>query len=116
MIEATCCQDKQGVGLVKRRQHTWEAQQIVLLWARLAHHLLVWSRRWRSRVPALRWRLRGYGVARLLQAVWTVPGMMPRRKGWMVSIHFDPLHPRARVLQEGFTALFHGRVRVRCLR
>ncbi len=53
MIEATCCQDKQGVGLVKRRQHTWEAQQIVLLWARLAYHLLVWSRRWRSRVPAL---------------------------------------------------------------
>lgn len=116
MIEATCCQDKQGLGLVKRRQHKWEAQQIVLLLARLAHHLLVWSRRWLSRVPAIRWRLRGYGVVRLLQEVWTVPGIMQRRKGWMVSIHFDPLHPLARVLQEGFTALFHGRVRVRCLR
>jgi Transposase DDE domain group 1 len=56
MIEATCCQDKQGLGLVKRRQHTWEAQQIVLLLARLAPHLLVWSRRWLSRVPAIRWR------------------------------------------------------------
>jgi hypothetical protein len=116
MIEATFCQDKQGLGLVTRRQHKWEAPQIVLLLARLAQHLLIWSRRWLSRVPAIRWRWRGYGVVRLRQEVWTVPGMMQRRKGWRVSIHFDPLHPLARVLQEGFTALFHGRVRDRCLR
>jgi len=31
MIEATFGQDKQALGLVKRRQHKWEAQQIVLL-------------------------------------------------------------------------------------
>jgi hypothetical protein len=116
MIEATCCQDQQGLGLVKRRQHRWEAPQMVLLWARLAHHLLRWSQRWLSRVPAMRWRLRGDGVVRRLQEVWTVPGIMPRRKGWRVSVHFDPLHPRAKVLQEGFAALFRGRVRVRCLR
>ncbi|SRR6266568_556465 len=116
MIEATFCQDKQGLGLVKRRQHRWEAQQMVLLLARLAHHLLLWSKRWLSRVPAIRWRLRGYGVVRLLQEVWTVPGIMQRRKGWMVSVHFDPLHPLAKVLQEGFVALFRGRVRVLCLR
>jgi DDE family transposase len=116
MIEATFCQDKQGLGLVKRRQHRWEAQQMVLLLARLAHHLLLWSKRWLSRVPAIRWRLRGYGVVRLLQEVWTVPGIMQRRKGWMVCVHFDPLHPLAKVLQEGFVALFRGRVRVLCLR
>src|SRR3989454_8259166 len=46
MIEATFCQDKQALGLVKRRQHTWEAQQVVLLFARLAHHLLLWSKQW----------------------------------------------------------------------
>src|SRR3989442_13452295 len=51
MIEATFGQDKQALGLVKRRQHKWEAQQIVLLLARLAHHLLLWSKRWLSRVP-----------------------------------------------------------------
>jgi hypothetical protein len=116
MIEATFCQDKQGLGLVKRRQHRWEAQQMVLLLARLAHHLLLWSKRWLSRVPAIRWRLRGYGVVRLLQEVWTVPGRMRWRKGWMVSVHFDPLHPLAKPLQQGFAALFRGRVRVRCLR
>jgi Transposase DDE domain group 1 len=116
MIEASFCQDKQGLGLVKRRQHTWAAQQIVVLLARLAHHLLLWSKRWLSRVPAIRWRLRGYGVVRRLQEVWTVPGIMQRRKGWMVSVHFDPLHPLAKVLQAGFAALFRGRVRVLCLR
>jgi hypothetical protein len=116
MIEATCCQDKQGLGLVKRRQHKWEAQQMVLLLARLAHHLLLWSKRWLSRMPATRWRLRGYGVVRLLQEVWTVPGVIRWRKGWMVSMRFDPLHPLAKVLQQSFAALFRGRVQVRCLR
>jgi len=43
MIEATFCQDKQGLGLVKRRQRKWEAQPMGLLLARLAPHRLVWS-------------------------------------------------------------------------
>jgi hypothetical protein len=58
-IDASFCQDKQGLGIVKRRQHSWEAQQIVLRLARLAHHLLVWSKQWLSRLPPLRHRLRG---------------------------------------------------------
>src|ERR687887_120046 len=52
MIEATFCQDKQALGLVKRRQRRWEAQQMVLLLARLAHHLLLWGKQWLSRGPA----------------------------------------------------------------
>lgn len=56
LIEATFCQDKQALGLVKRRQHKWEAQQMVVLLARLAHHLLLWSKRWLSRVPTTRGR------------------------------------------------------------
>src|SRR4029450_9242854 len=67
MIEASFCQDKQALGLVKRRQHKWEAQQMVLLLARLAHHILRWSKRWLSRVPTTRGRLEGYGLVRLLQ-------------------------------------------------
>jgi len=116
MIEATCCQDKQGLGLVKRRKRQWEAPQIVLLLARLAHHLLLWRKRWLSRVPATRWRWRGYGVVRLLQEVWTIPGMIRWRNGWMVTIGFNPLHPLAKPLQQSFAALFRGRVRVRSLR
>ena len=116
MIEATFCQDKQALGLVKRRQHKWEAQQMVLLLARLVHHLLLWSKRWLSRVPTTRGRLDGYGLVRLLQEGTTVPGIIRWRHGWMVSVHFDPLHPLAEALQQGFAALFRGRVRVGILR
>jgi len=116
MIAATFCQEKQALGLVKRRQHKWEAQPMVLLFARLAHHMLLWSKRWLSRVPTTRWRLEGYGLVRLLQEGTTVPGVIRWRRGWMVSVHFDPLHPLAEALQQGFAALFRGRVRVGILR
>jgi Transposase DDE domain group 1 len=116
MIEATFCQDKQALGLVTRRQRPWEAQQMVLLLARLAHHLLLWGKQWLSRVPATRRRLRGYGLVRLLRDVWAVPGVIRWRRGWMVSVRFSPLHPLATPLQASFSALFHRRVRVGILR
>jgi len=116
MSEATFCQDKQALGLVTRRQRRWEAQQMVLLLARLAHHLLLWGKQWLSRVPATWRRLRGYGLVRLLRDVWAVPGVIRWRRGWMVSVRFSPLHPLATPLQESFSALFHGRVRVGYLR
>jgi hypothetical protein len=116
MIEATFCQDKQALGLVTRRQRRWEAQQMVLLLARLAHHLLLWGKQWLSRVPSTRRRLQGYGLVRLLRDVWAVPGVIRWRCGWMVSVRFSPLHPLAAPLQASFSALFRGRVRVGCLR
>jgi hypothetical protein len=116
MIEATFCQDKQALGLVTRRQRRWEAQQMVLLLARLAHHLLLWGKQWLSRVPSTRQRLQGYGLVRLLRDVWAVPGGIRWRRGWMVSVRFSPLHPLATSLQASFSALFHGRVRVGYLR
>jgi hypothetical protein len=115
-IEASFCQDKQALGLVTRRQRRWEAQQMVLLLARLAHHLLVWGKQWLSRVPSTRQRLQGYGLVRLLRDVWAVPGVIRWQRGWMVSVRFSPLHPLATLLQESFSALFHGRVRVGYLR
>src|ERR671933_662297 len=116
MIEATFSQDKRALGVVTRRQRRWEAQHMVLLLARLAHHLLLWGKQWLSRVPATRQRLRGYGLVRLLRDVWAVPGVIRWRRGWMVSVRFSPLHPLATPLQASFSALFRGRVRVGCLR
>jgi hypothetical protein len=55
-------------------------------------------------------------LVRLLQEGTTVPGVIRWRRGWMVSVHFDPLHPLAEALQQGFAALFQGRVRVGILR
>jgi DDE family transposase len=116
MIEATFCQDKQALGLVTRRQRKWEAQQMVLLLARLAHHLLLWGKQWLSRVPTTRRRLQGYGLVRLRRDVWAVPGVIRWRRGWMVSVRFSPLHPLATPLRESFSVLFRGRVRVGYLR
>src|ERR671922_883908 len=116
MIEATFCQDKQALGLAIRRQRRWEAQQMVLLLARLAHHLLLWGKQWLSRVPATRRRVGGRRGVRVLRDVWAVPGVIRWRRGWMVSVRFSPLHPLAIPLQESFSALFRGRVRVGCLR
>lgn len=116
LIESSFCQDKQALGLVTRRHRRWEAQQMVLLLARLAHHLLLWGKQWLSRVPAMRRRLQGYGLVRLLRDVWAVPGVIRWRRGWMVSVRFSPLHPLATPLQASFSALFRGRVRVGCLR
>ena len=59
---------------------------MVLLLARLAHHLLLWGKQWLSRVPVTRRRLRGYGLVRLLRDVWAVPGVIRWRRGWMVSV------------------------------
>jgi len=116
MIAATFCQDKQALGLVTRRQRRWEAQQMVLLLARLAHHLLLWGKQWLSRMPTTRRRLQGYGLVRLLRDVWAVPGVIRWRRGWMVSVRFSPLHPLATPLQASFSALFRRRVRVGILR
>ena len=116
MIEATFCQDKQALGCVTRRQRRWAAQQMGLLLARLAPHLLLWGKRWLSRVPGTRRRLRGYGVVRLRRDVWAGPGVIRWRRGWRVSVRFSPLHPLATPLQTSFSALFRGRVRVGCLR
>jgi hypothetical protein len=116
MLEATFCQDKQAVGLVTHRQRTWEAQQMVLRLARLAHHLLLGGKQWLRRGPSTRRRLQGDGLVRLLRDVWAVPGGIRWRRGWLVSGRFSPLHPRATPLQESFSALFRGRVRVGCLR
>src|SRR5919202_3912443 len=74
MIESTFSQDKQALGLGTRRQRKWEAQQMVLLLARLAHHLLLWGKQWLSRVPATRRRVQGYGVGGFLRGGWGGPG------------------------------------------
>jgi hypothetical protein len=116
MIEAPCGPDQPGLGLGTRRQHTWEAQPRGVRWARLAHHRLLWRQRWLSRVPTTRWRWRQDGGGRRRQDVWTVPGGIRWRNGWLVSTRFAPLHPQAQGLQQRCAALFGGRVRGRCWR
>ena len=99
LIEATFCQDKQALGLATRRQRKWEAQQMVLLLARLAHHLLLWGKQWLSGVPTTRRRLQGYGLVRLLRDVGGARGHLGGgAAGWSACAFHPCTHsqPRSR--------------------
>src|SRR5947208_14333155 len=79
---------------------------MVLLLARLAHHLLLWGKQWLSQVPTTRRRLQSYGLVRLLRDVWAVPGVIRWRRGWMVSVRFlTPASARKTAPGELFRAL-----------
>jgi hypothetical protein len=70
-MEAELKGEKRGLGLGTLRKGRLPAQQIVVLLAGLAHNVLVWSRRWLARGAP---RLAGFGIVRLIQEVWAVPG------------------------------------------
>jgi hypothetical protein len=116
LSEATFCQDQQAWGRVTRRQRQGDAQPLVLLVARVAPHRLLGGQQGRRRVPTTRRRWRGYGLGRWRREGWAVPGGSRWRRGWRVSGRCSPLHPLATPLQESFSALVRGRVRVGCLR
>jgi Transposase DDE domain len=94
-IEAELKSDKRGLGLAGLRKHKLAAQTLVVLLMGLAHNVLVWSRRWlAARVP----RLRAYGIVRLIQEVWAVPGRVKLAAAEVVRVRLQPTHPRARDL------------------
>ena len=53
-VETTCKEDKQGLGITKRRKKRFAAQQVVVALGALAHNVLVWAKRWlHEHVPGL---------------------------------------------------------------
>jgi hypothetical protein len=105
-IEADLKSDKRGLGLASFRKHKLPAQKIVVLLMELAHNVLIWSRRWLAqRVP----RLAGFGIVRLIQEVWAVPGRVKLGDAWLTRIRLRPDHPRARDMMTGLRPLLqHG--------
>jgi len=64
---------KQGLGLTKRNKKRFAAQQMLLLLGTLAHHVLIWARRWLApRCPALA----RYGLLRLVRDVGQISGFL----------------------------------------
>ena len=45
-VETANTEDKQGLGLSKRNQQRFAAQQMVVLLSALAHNVVVWGRNW----------------------------------------------------------------------
>ena len=70
-VEIEIKEDKQGIGLTKRRKKRAAAQQIIQLLNTLAHNLLVWVRRWLSEVEV---RIVRYGMLRLVRDLFGVTG------------------------------------------
>jgi hypothetical protein len=106
-MEADLKSDKHGLGLAVIRKHLLLAQKMVVLLVELAHNILMWARSWLSQyVP----RLRDYGIVRLIQHVWAVPGRvkLTEQEG-VVRVRLRQAHPRARDVCQGFLPLLPQR-------
>jgi hypothetical protein len=101
-MEAELKSDKRGLGLGTLRKGRLAAQQIVVLLTTLAHNVLVWSRRWLARGAP---RLASFGIVRLIQEVWAVPGRVKLTDGEIRRVRFRPEHPRAWDVYRGLASL-----------
>ena len=101
-MEADLKGDKRGLGLATLRQRRLAAQQVLVFLVELAHNVLVWSRRWLAE-PAP--RLASFGIVRLVQAVWAVPGRVKRTPAGLQRVRLRRAHPWARQVSRGLRLL-----------
>ena len=112
-MEADLKGDKHGLGLAVLRKHKLAAQKMVVLLVELAHNVLVWSRRWLAKGAP---RLGEFGIVRLVQEVWAVPGRVKLVGDGLKRLRLSRDHPRAQdvrtglcqLLSEGQTLAFLG--------
>jgi hypothetical protein len=106
-MEADLKSDKHGLGLAVIRKHLLPAQNLVVLLVELAHTILIWARSWLSQHAP---HLRAYGIVRLIEQVWAVPGRvkLTAQEG-VVRVRLRRAHPRAREVCQGFLPLFRQR-------
>ncbi len=91
-MEADIKGDKRGLGLGVLRKHKLAAQKLVVLLGQWAHNVLLWSRRWLARGAP---RLGAFGIVRLVQEVWAVPGRVKLAGAEVCRVRLQPDHPRA---------------------
>lgn len=94
--------DKSGLLLVKRRKRRLPAQEALVLRTDLAHNIAVWSKDWIFTDP----RFAEYGVLRVVQDLLTIPGKITFRRGQMVTLELNTLHPLAQPVLKGLAELF----------
>ena len=83
-------------------KHKLAAQKMVVLLVGLAHNLLVWARRWLAKGSP---RLSGFGIVRLVQEVWAVPGRVKLVGEKLKRVRLHREHPRAQDVRAGLSAL-----------
>jgi hypothetical protein len=87
---------------LKGDKHGLAAQHLVILLLQLAHNVLLWAREWLSESAP---RLRDYGIIRLIQQVWAIPGRLKLTDQQIRRIRLRPQHPRTRDVCQGFRPL-----------
>jgi len=93
--------DKQGLALAKRNKRLFQAQEMLVLLAQLAHNLLIWVRHHLARVSP---PMQHFGLLRLVRDVLHVPGAL------VYDSHGNPLefslsehHPLAQIVVQAFS-------------
>ncbi len=100
--EADLKNDKRGLGLGVLRKRKLPAQRLVVLLGQLAHNVLIWARRWLAQKAP---RLSRFGIVRLVQEVWAVPGRVKLTASGVTRVRLRPEHPRARDVCHGLRSL-----------
>lgn len=106
-MEADLKSDKRGLALAVIRKRRLVAQTVVVLLVELAHNVLVWARDWLAQAAP---RLRGYGIVRLVQEVWAVPGRVTLSGKQVQRVRLRRLHPLAREVVLGWQPLLAGKL------
>jgi hypothetical protein len=101
-MEADLKGDKHGLALAVIRKQRLPAQKIVVLLIQLAHNVLIWARQWLAKHAP---RLRQYGIVRLIQEVWAIPGRIKLSDKGIQRVRLRRAHPRAREVSFGFRSL-----------
>ena len=105
-MEADLKSDKHGLALAVLRKRRLGAQTMVVLLTELAHNVLIWARDWLAQAAP---RLRTYGIVRLVQEVWAVPGRVKLVGEEMQRVRLRRLHPLAREVALGWQPLLAGK-------
>jgi hypothetical protein len=104
-IEVEIREDKQGVGINRRRKKRAAAQAMLTLLGTLAHNVLVWAREWLGQAEP---RLRQYGIVRLLRDVLCVSGFVETdERGVAQGVVLNRGSTLARLLAGGLRVLLH---------
>jgi hypothetical protein len=105
-IEAELKSEKRGIALAALRKRRLVVQKVVVLLVGLAHNVLIWARGWLAKAAP---RLRGYGIVRLVQEVWAVPGRVKLAGKQVQRVRLRRLHPLAREVARGWQPLLAGK-------
>jgi hypothetical protein len=100
-VETSFKGDKQGLGIGKRSKKRFAAKPMVMLLGSLAHHVIIWARRWLASPT-----VRQYGMLRMVRDVFPISGfLLTDALGQVVQIVLNQAAPLAPALVDPLCAL-----------